>query len=439
MTTPLRFRSILLAGLFYLGLNSPAWADAILDQGRQLLDAGDAQAAYALLEPLEAERMGEPNFDFLLGLAALDAGKNTRAVFALERVLALQPGNARARAEIARAYLQMGERRAARDEFEKVKLQDIPQDVSATIDRLLAMIQRAENRDKPQLKGFLDLTVGNDSNVNSSTDATTVAVPALGIATLNPNSVQTGDTFATLAGGLSYRYPIGAGHFATGNLAASGRRNDHDSQFDTHSLDGALGWQFARGKTTLNVALTGSKFERDGDDLRDTIGLNAQWQHDYDAIRQATLFGQYLDISYPGQTIRDVDRFVVGAGYAEAVRSRTVVFGSLYGGQEREKAANVRHLGHTLGGLRLGSQHRFDDQWSMLASLGYENRRYGDIEPLFDDRRTDHQVEAALGVNWQFSPEWRLGLRGTWVENESNIPVFDYRRDVYSMNLHFDF
>src|SRR5262245_64922836 len=41
------------------------------------------------------------------------------AVFALERVLALQPDNHLARAEIARAYLALGERDAARREFER--------------------------------------------------------------------------------------------------------------------------------------------------------------------------------------------------------------------------------------------------------------------------------------------------------------------------------
>src|SRR5207244_648186 len=74
--------------------------------------------AYALLLPQEAARAGDPEFDYLLGLAALDSGELERAVFALERVLAVQPDNHLARAEIARAYLEMGARDAARQELE---------------------------------------------------------------------------------------------------------------------------------------------------------------------------------------------------------------------------------------------------------------------------------------------------------------------------------
>jgi tetratricopeptide (TPR) repeat protein len=94
-------------------LSVHALADAVTDRAAALLKRGDAKAAYELLLPLESQRAGDPAYDYLLGIAALDAGDPERAVFALERVLAQQPDNALARAEIARAYYVMGEREAA--------------------------------------------------------------------------------------------------------------------------------------------------------------------------------------------------------------------------------------------------------------------------------------------------------------------------------------
>ncbi len=76
---------------------------------RARMEAHDPQGAFALLDPLEIARAGESAFDYLLGIAALDSGHVTRAIFALERVLAVQPQNNLARAEIARAYLIAGE------------------------------------------------------------------------------------------------------------------------------------------------------------------------------------------------------------------------------------------------------------------------------------------------------------------------------------------
>src|SRR5687768_6269331 len=96
-------------------------ADAVMDQAYKHMQAGNAKAAYALLEPEETARAGDKDFDFLFALAALDVGQNTRAIFALERVLAADPNNARARAELGRAYLAVGEASAARVELNAVR------------------------------------------------------------------------------------------------------------------------------------------------------------------------------------------------------------------------------------------------------------------------------------------------------------------------------
>jgi len=75
-------------------------ADELLVSAKRQLDNGNPQAAYNLLIPLQSERAGDPEYDFLLGSAAMGIGKNTEAVFALERVLAVRPDATAARALI---------------------------------------------------------------------------------------------------------------------------------------------------------------------------------------------------------------------------------------------------------------------------------------------------------------------------------------------------
>ena len=86
-----------------------ALADELTDHAKTLLEQNKAAEAFALLNVEESVRAGEVSYDLLLGISAGESGQNTRAVFALERVLAMEPNNARARAEIARAYLAMEE------------------------------------------------------------------------------------------------------------------------------------------------------------------------------------------------------------------------------------------------------------------------------------------------------------------------------------------
>ncbi len=100
---------------------APAYAqNSLLTQARAHMADGNPQAAYEVLTPHESSLAGDPGFDYLLGIAAMDSGHLTHSVFALERVLAVQPDNVLARAEIARVYLMLGELRTSRQEFEAV-------------------------------------------------------------------------------------------------------------------------------------------------------------------------------------------------------------------------------------------------------------------------------------------------------------------------------
>jgi hypothetical protein len=78
-------------------------ADPLIDQAQLLITERNSAAAYALLLPQEVNRAGDPMYDYLLGIAALDSGRAAAAVAPLERVLAAQPGFSGARMEYARA------------------------------------------------------------------------------------------------------------------------------------------------------------------------------------------------------------------------------------------------------------------------------------------------------------------------------------------------
>jgi len=95
---------------------APALAevDSVVKSARELLDKNQAKQAFDLLEPLEAARAGEPDFDTVMGIAANETAQYTRAVFALERVLSVQPENSRARAGLGRALFAVGDLPSAR-------------------------------------------------------------------------------------------------------------------------------------------------------------------------------------------------------------------------------------------------------------------------------------------------------------------------------------
>jgi hypothetical protein len=417
-----------------------ALCDELTDRAKQLLEQRRAREAYELLLPHESERAGNVEYDYLLGIAANDAGEAERAVFALERVLALEPQNHLARAEIARAYLALGERDAARREFETVRGQPIPEAAKASIERFLAAIRGA---DTTRVDGFIEFGGGYDSNVNAATSAAQVALPALGgiIATLDPLTTRRGDSFGALAGGINVTHKLSEAWALVGNASGSARLHPHEDQFDQMTLDASLGGRWSRGSDAITLGGQLQSFQLDYARYREVAGAVAQWQHSYDDKNQVSLFGQHARLRYPTQSIRDADRDVLGIAYGHAftVRYAPVLFGSAYAGRERPLASEVPNVGYDLWGVRVGAQLSFRRGWGVFASAAYEERDYGGPEPIFLETRRDRQTDLGLGVSYLLRAHTTVIAQVAYTDNRSNIPISKFDRTVGGVSVRFTF
>lgn len=430
----------ILAAALAAAITTAAWADALTDRARQLLRNQQHKQAYDLLLPQEPTRAGDPEFDYLLGIAAIDSGDPERGIFALERVLALQPNNHVARAEIARAYLAVGERQAARREFETVRRQQIPEDARASIDRYLSAIAAA---DVTQIRGYMEVAFGYDSNVNSATAQSQIAIPSLGGLVFNITSGNRRDSpFGSFSGGANFTRKLGESFAVIGGASAYFKANPFEDAFDTYTWDANLGGRLAAGKEAFTLAAQFQEFGVDFARYRDAAGVVAQWQHNYHERRQATLYAQYTDLGYPTQPIRDAERGVLGIAYGSALTAAEyspVIYASVYGGQEREKADNVPHLGHDLAGVRLGGQFRLGTGFNAFANASYERRLYGGTEPLFLVRREDNQYDVSLGVTYLLRAATTLIGQISHTTNDSNVVLNDFDRTLVSVALRVNF
>jgi outer membrane protein len=435
-----RFVGRTLVASILLCVSLGAAADAVTDRAKQLLSRHDAEAAYKLLLPLEAQRAGDPEFDYLLGIAALDAGDRERAVFALERVLAVQPDNLQARAEIARAYLAGGEREAAKREFEAVRARQVPPEVRATIDRFLSAIAAAEHT---RVDSYLELAFGYDTNVNSATPNSTIAIPALGNTAfaLAPSLTQSDDRFLNVAAGTNFTRKLNLAWSVVGAFSGNFRQNLTQSAFDTDTIDGSLGLRHTRGLDAITVGAQGQHFAVDADQYRTTGGLIGQWQHSFDERTQATVFGQYASLHYPTQVVRNAHRGILGVAYAQAFTGEhaPALFASLYGGEEKQVDDAFPHLGHKPVGARIGGQLRLGGGLSAFGSLSYEQRKYGGIEPLFLVTREDKQTDVNLGLSYLWRSGTTLLLQAAHTNNSSNVVLNDFKRSVVSLSARFNF
>ncbi len=412
----------------------------IVDDGLARIYSGDAAGAYALLKPAERERAGDPAYDYVLGLAAMDSGRPVEAVAAFERVLAVQPSHLQARAELGRAYIALNEPEAARRELDTVRRQNVPDDVRVAVDRYVTALDTSLSGGGTNVSGSLRVTVGYDSNVNNSTDETRILIPAfagLGLGTLAPNARAQDDAFGEIAGRLSITHGLAIDRRLIADLTASLRGNPDVDDYSQAIAGLNVGIaQATPDHGTFTLAAQLQQFWLDGDDYRNAIGALGQWNYQ---TAHAVDLGVYVlatRLTYPGNRAMNVNRFIVGGTAGGPVSpGGPYIFGGAYAGLEEARNSAFDHLSYWFAGARAGVEFQLTGLTATYASAAVERAEYKDPEPLFLTERKTTRLDLTAGVRHALSPDLSLGAEISWTNADSNIVLYDYDRVVTSISI----
>ncbi len=433
-----QWKVMFLVALLAAASNTHAKGDA-LAQARSLLDGGNSQGAYELLLPLQSARAGEVAYDYLLGLAALDAGQPGIASFALERVLVVDPDHAGAKVATARAYIAMRKLDQARELLTQVAQSKAPEATRSEAQRQLARLSWARN----DIRGHLALTLGYDSNVTSATDERNQAIPAQG-GTIRLLSIgEEDDVFSSLSGRILLRRPLGDDLHLLARGSAFQRLNNTEDDFDTGSLNAAIGLQYRNGDNIYSGEVEGDHYRFDYETLRNSLGVLGRWQHVVAPGVTAGVYLRYtnLDYSPAGQQLRDGDRVTLGATYVTSLDSErpASVYAGAYGGKESKDATGAAYLEHNFWGLRAGGNLELVPHLTAYASGSLEERDYDGADPSFLRKRDDSFIKLALGLDYRPWKKWHVIPEFRYIRNNSNIPVTDFDRYIYTVTLRRNF
>jgi hypothetical protein len=420
-------------------------------KARQLLGQKKGAEAYRLLQPLVEKQAGNPDFDLLYGMSAIDAGKPTDATFALERVLDAQPDNAAAQAELGRAYYDMGENDAAKQQFERVRGEKLPPTVQENIDRYLNAIDNRSQAAKTQYRAYVEVGAGYDSNVNSATDQTTVIIGGVPF-TVGDASVDQDSAIWSMDTGFSFTSPLANPWGLFGGINLQHRADLSDTTCaspsgtttcSTSAADGNIGLQYSPTEADrYRVSAMAQRFYVGNDKNRDLGAFNADYTRMLSKSDQVTVFGQVGLIRFPGQESRDVNRYLGGVGWGHSFggHSSPVMFLSAYGGTEDDVEANPGGIARDLFGMRIGGEVSMTPQARAFASLSYQKSLYNSPTPLFGpDDRDDDYVNVGGGVRYSVTKLISVRPEVHYTTNASNVPITDFSRWEAIMYFRSDF
>jgi len=430
---------VLMAGAFLMSLASALHA-APADDIKIMLEQGKAVDAYAL-GAKNPDLLGQADFDFYFGIAAIDSGHAGEGVLALERYIINFPDNQNARLELARGYFALGENGRAREEFERVLKLNPPAAVRANIERFLDAIRSRESLYTTTAGFFLEAGLGYDSNVSGGVTNANINLPVYGNVAVSPSGVKAGSGFSWLAAGGQISKPIAPGVAVFGGGQVDGKFNNANNQFDQQNIAASAGLTYLQNKNFYRFTASHAEVTVDDNRFRNVNSVAGEWHHQLDELQTISPFVQYAQLRYTGNNIpRDADFYALGVGYRKTFIGdwQPLFTASLNGGQEHDIRARP-DLGRDLYGGRIALAVTPAPKWGVSVGGSYQNSRYqGQDELLLTTRKDDYY---ALDAVASYAYTRNLSVRAELLlsKNDSNLALYKYRRDTLALKLRYDF
>jgi len=414
--------------MFFMGAHSPlaVASDADLETLIRLNSSGDSAKAYEHAAAMLPTWEGDPLFDRQFALAALGNGRVSEGIFALERLLILDPQDSAARLEMARAYAMLG-----------------MEPLSASTDPLTSF--HANTPVSASLSGSLKVGVGYSDNVDARPEADSMMTPSgpVVVAGLQPRD----DSFGSFELDGRYRFPLSASWsgFVEGRLASRFYQDvdDRDS-LSTLLRTGAL---LRSDRSRLQLSLVGQQYRRDDSRLLDRFGLSADYLH---GISDALSVGFFTSVDRNDYAISDIESDILMAGlranYRAAHQLDPLFYAGLYRGWEEPQEHNPVTAGRTerdLYGAYTGVRLELSDSaWVNMQGAFVSSRYEGPFQlvvPATSNARRDSFMELELDLGWRLDERWTGLLGYAFQDNSSNTDLLEYRRQQVELMLQYDF
>jgi tetratricopeptide (TPR) repeat protein len=403
-------------------VQATASAQQLMRDAEARLAANDAAGAYAMLSAREAELAGNAYFDYLLGVAALDSGRNGEAIFSLQRALAVEPRFSGARMELARAYFEAGDNDQARPLFVSLLDEQPPAGVRDILLRYIDAIDARPAAPRPRFTPFVEVTGGNDSNANGSTSSQQF----LGFM-LNPNNVETESPFGELALGFTWSVPTRETTSWYLGTRASYRDNPDAPFVDTGILSAVTGFTWRKGNWFGRYGADGYWTNRDGSSNESYGGADflvgrstgERWEWSFGLRTGGLRFDSAIDVL-------DVDRtmYTLGASYRFSGLSSLTLEAITGNDEERESGSPY---GRTMTGGRIGLRAPIGPA-HLYVAVGSLTSDYDGL--FFGGRREDDQLSSTLQLEFRdvFTDGFSIVPRVRYTDNDSDITLYQYDR-----------
>ena len=438
--------AILLSFLSFSLINTFTYAasetDNVISQMNEMIAQGQYAQAYTLGQASLFDLEGDPEFDFLYGLAALESGRPDEAVFAFERIAYIYPDQQRVKLELARAYFTSNNLTAARTLFNEVLASDPGPNVSANIQAFLDLIEQRENAVSSTFTWYVNSNIGSDSNINSATELGVIDTP-IGDVELSPSGQSIDDNFMDLGAGFNYNYPFNknGAAFVRGNF--NQHNNFSTSEFDIDVLSAETGYALIRENVRLSMYGRFQRVDLNDDEFQSSSSIMGTMQRNAGAGWSQGVTAAYTAVRFdtgpnPDNNLRDVNQMLLSGNIAKAA-GRFLHNVSVYYGDEDAQRDAGKNNAQTFYGIAFSEQIQFRPGHIPYVRISFHKSENKSVAPVFNIDREDDTFSTSFGWIWQFNRNLNITTDITYTENDSNIDLYSFDRFKYQTGLRYQF
>ncbi|MDP2644971.1 MAG: porin family protein [Desulfobacterales bacterium] len=415
-----------------MGPEQLAGLDSQLAEALQLYYEEKFDRALPLFEAI-AQKVQTMDLMFWMGTSAAKTGRFELAEEKYKQMLAIDGNLHRVRLELADVYAATGRLDAARDELERVLAANPPESVRRKIEQRLALI--GEKAKKTRFNLMASVGYQQDDNISSGPDTDQIVLSS-GTLVLNSRQRQL-DGYAVL-GKLrgSVQHDLGA----PGGLSVFGRLNFYhaylpsETDFNFTSTDVSAGpaWVGRSAIATLPAGYTDARYGNEF--LSGTLHVDPQVEYFFSkavSARGAYTFARerYNTDTYPLYH-NDLHRFSAGPIFYLDQR-RHIIFPEV---SYEARSAEVDYASYSAYSLSVGYLARLPFDLELFLRYQYTDRQYDGKPPLFSADREDerHVVNAILSR--KFLKHFFVSLEYTRIDNNSNLALYDFEKNIFAVN-----
>lgn len=377
------------------------------------------------------------NFDLYFAYAqmATTRGEHQKAANAYLHMLKIDPSLDRVRLDLGMSYARLGHYGEAAALMRQVLDRKIPDDVRATVERVLADIEK--NADPSRVTAYLATGINWDSNANSASDSNRITINDTSFP-LPSQDRKTDDAQVFATAGLNHRYrlidPAGSeyGIFWESSGSAYHSEQNHVNALDLKVLSLATGPKFIVPSldTEFKVDGTYSHIVLDGHTyLRQYVleaasdtALSEEWRLQAGVAREFRDYVDAPDITTFDERTGPAEQLRLGVAYSH---SPADLFDARFTG--RLEDTKQAYYDNKQGGVEFGYTRQFNETLFGRGALGLKKTVYDGPDPLISTRRrAELETDAGYTLTTLLSESLSLSLAYQYRTINASLENYEY-------------